>query len=44
MITGGVDSHDTYLNYQRFFGRGIKENENFFPDGLSASAVRAVVG
>jgi hypothetical protein len=43
VITGGSDSHNTYLNYQRFFGRDIKENENFFPDGLSALAIKAAI-
>lgn len=43
VITGGSDSHNTYLNYQRFFGRDIKENENFFPDGLSTLAIKAAI-
>lgn len=43
VITGGSDSHNTYLNYQRFFGRDIKENGNFFPDGLSAPAIKAAI-
>jgi hypothetical protein len=41
VITGGANSHDTYLNYQRFFGRSIKETENFFPHGFSDEAVKA---
>jgi hypothetical protein len=43
VITGGSDCHTTYLNYQRFFGRDIKENENFFPDGLSPRAIKAAL-
>jgi hypothetical protein len=43
VITGGSDCHNTYLNYQRFFGRDIKENENFFPDGLSPRAIKAAL-
>jgi hypothetical protein len=44
VITGGSDKdcEYTYANYQRFFGRGIKKDENFFPDGLSKRAIKAV--
>jgi hypothetical protein len=43
VITGGPgDVTDTvYRNYQGFFGRGIKKQENFFRDGLSIEAVEA---
>jgi hypothetical protein len=41
VITGGAESEFTYANYQRFFGRGIKKDENFFPDGLSKRAIKA---
>ena len=43
VITGGseADCDSTYTNYQRFFGRGIKKNTNFFRDGLSESAIEA---
>lgn len=41
VITGGSNSRETYLNYQRFFGRSIREKENFFPQGLSEEAIRA---
>ena len=46
VITGGseTDCDYTYANYQRFFGRGIKKDENFFPDGLSERATRAAHG
>jgi hypothetical protein len=45
VITGGseTDCDNTYLNYQRFFGRAIKKNENFFSDGLSKRAIKATV-
>lgn len=33
----------TYTNYQRFFGRGIKKNENVFYDGLSEEAINAAI-
>ncbi len=43
VITGGseADWDYTYMNYQRFFGRGIKKDENFFPDGLSERAIES---
>ena len=43
VITGGseIDCDNTYLNYQRFFGRDIKKDGNFFPDGLSQRAIKA---
>jgi hypothetical protein len=43
VITGGseTDCDNTYANYQRFFGRDIKRDQNFFPDGLSKKAIRA---
>jgi hypothetical protein len=43
VITGGSDSDTeyTYLNYQRFFGRDIKKDENFIRDGLSKRAIKA---
>lgn len=43
VVTGGseLDCEYTYANYQRFFGRGIKRDENFFPDGLSKRAIKA---
>jgi hypothetical protein len=45
VITGGseLDTEFTYLNYQRFFGRGIKRDENFIRDGLSERAVEAAI-
>ena len=45
VITGGseLDTEFTYLNYQRFFGRGIKKDENFIRDGLSERAVEAAI-
>ena len=43
VITGGsdADSEYTYLNYQRFFGRDIRKDENFMREGLSERAVEA---
>jgi hypothetical protein len=43
VITGGSDvaCYDTYLNYQRFFGRDIRKGENFLSDGLSPKAIEA---
>lgn len=43
VITGGSrrDCNSTYANYQRFFGRDIKRDENFFPTGLSKRAIEA---
>jgi hypothetical protein len=43
VITGGTpeDTQYTYANYQRFFGRGIKRDENVFRDGLSKAAIKA---
>ena len=47
VITGGstTDCDNTYKNYQRFFGRGIKRSDNngdtFFADGLSKRAIKA---
>jgi hypothetical protein len=43
VITGGSkeDTDYTYANYQRFFGRGIQKENNFFRDGLSAKAIKA---
>lgn len=42
VITGGseTDSEYTYLNYQRFFGRDIKKDENFLRDGFSNAATK----
>jgi hypothetical protein len=41
VITGGseLDTEYTYMNYQRFFGRDIRMDENFIRDGLSEQAV-----
>jgi hypothetical protein len=43
VITGGSDDdcQRTYANYQGFFGRGVKKDENFFEDGLSNDAITA---
>ena len=41
VITGGDGCDYTYANYQGFFGRGIKRQENFFTDGLSSEAINA---
>jgi hypothetical protein len=43
VITGGSreDTEYTYANYQRFFGRGIRKDENVFRDGLSNEAIEA---
>ncbi len=45
VITGGseIDCDNTYLNYQRFFGRDIKKDENFLPDGLSKRAIKTAL-
>jgi hypothetical protein len=45
VITGGseTDCENTYMNYQRFFGRDIKRDENFLSDGLSKVAVNAAI-
>jgi hypothetical protein len=45
VVTGGTeaDCDNTYLNYQRFFGRDIKKDDNFFPDGLSDRAIEAAL-
>jgi len=46
VITGGSDSDTEYAyqNYQRFFGRDIKKDENFIRNGLSERAVKATTG
>jgi hypothetical protein len=41
VITGGATADETYLNYQRFFGRRIRKQDNFFSDGLSDAAIIA---
>jgi NAD-dependent SIR2 family protein deacetylase len=43
VITGGPKSvtDSVYRNYQGFFGRGIKRQENFFRKGMTAEAVAA---
>jgi len=43
VITGGSQESCkyTYENYQRFFGRDIKRQKNFFTEGLSPKAIRA---
>ncbi len=43
VISGGPPETTDYVyaNYQKFFGRGIKQLENFFPDGLSPRAISA---
>jgi hypothetical protein len=45
VITGGspTDCDYTYLNYQRFFGRDIKKDENFLSEGLSKRAIEAAI-
>jgi hypothetical protein len=45
VITGGTetDCENTYMNYQRFFGRDIKRGGNFLSDGLSDRAVKAAI-
>jgi hypothetical protein len=45
VITGGTpeQTKSTYANYQRFFGRGIREKENFFREGLSKKAIEAAL-
>lgn len=46
VITGGseLDTEYTYLNYQRFFGRDIRKDENCIRDGLSDRAIEAAIG
>jgi hypothetical protein len=43
VITGGTPENTKYTrnNYQRFFGRAIKKDENVFENGLSADAIKA---
>jgi hypothetical protein len=43
VITGGPDdvTEAVYRNYQGFFGRDIKKQENVFNDGLSTDAIVA---
>lgn len=43
VITGGprAATDSVYRNYQGFFGRGIRKQENFFPNGLTAKAIEA---
>jgi len=43
VITGGTAENAKYTrnNYQRFFGRAIKKDENVFENGLSAEAIKA---
>lgn len=43
VISGGPEdvTEGAYRNYQAFFGRGIKKQENFFREGLSEDAVSA---
>jgi hypothetical protein len=45
VITGGLemDCDNTYLNYQRFFGRDIRRDENFLADGLSERSIKAAL-
>jgi hypothetical protein len=43
VITGGRHTKDTYMNYQRFFGRAIRHRTNFFSRGLSQRAIQAAV-
>ncbi len=43
VVTKGPNSRDTYLNYQRFFGRGIGKRTNFFKNGLDATAINAAL-
>lgn len=43
VITGGSNTKDTYKNYQRFFGRGISREQNFFSKGLVDSAISAAL-
>ncbi|HZQ20312.1 MAG TPA: hypothetical protein VFA90_16490 [Terriglobales bacterium] len=40
VVSGGDLSDRAYQHYQRFFGRRIKKNENFFGNGLDTSAVK----
>jgi hypothetical protein len=43
VITGGSvrGTEAVYRNYQGFFGRGIRRQENFFRSGLTAKAIAA---
>jgi hypothetical protein len=45
VITGGTaeQAEITYTNYQRFFGRSIKKDHNFFRDGLSSGIGQIVL-
>jgi hypothetical protein len=44
IVTGGQPNvtDETYYNYQRFFGRGIRRDETFLRDGLTKQAVDAI--
>lgn len=44
VVSGGgrAATHKTYEHYQRFFGRQIKKNENFFRNGLDSEALRYI--
>ncbi len=43
VVTKGHNNTDTYHNYQRFFGRGIRKRENFFEEGLDVTAIEAAL-
>jgi hypothetical protein len=44
VVSGGgrAATQKTYEHYQRFFGRQIKKNENFFRNGLDGEALRYI--
>lgn len=42
VVITGDDLETTYKAYQKFFGRGIKRDENVFGKGLTEKAITAV--
>jgi hypothetical protein len=44
VVSGGAMSDRAYQHYQRFFGRQIKRDENFFGDGLNTNAMAYISG
>jgi hypothetical protein len=44
VISGGALSDRAYQHYQRFFGRKIRKNENFFGAGLNKQALDYISG
>lgn len=39
VVSGGSSANKTYEHYQRFFGRCVKKDENFFQHGLDGKAL-----